>query len=127
MGTEGFEPSSAGIFFDPVSFGTFVPVMRSSFPPTKLCRMDQRSRYLNWSPLGCQVTPHPHVEVSISVFNQKYREMKASKHLNIEKIKRDVEARKKISNEAFLDMMGELIELKGIGVKNASSSKKERH
>ncbi|MFZ2456558.1 MAG: hypothetical protein WAX07_08785 [Candidatus Altiarchaeia archaeon] len=51
--------------------------------------------------------------------------MKASKGLNIEKIKRDVEARKRISNEAFLDMMGELIELKRVGVKKQSKGTKQ--
>jgi hypothetical protein len=43
--------------------------------------------------------------------------MKSSKGLDIEKIKRKVEERKRISNEAFLDMMGALIELKKVGVK----------
>jgi hypothetical protein len=51
--------------------------------------------------------------------------MKASKHLDIEKIKRKVEERKKISNEAFLDMMGDLIELKKAGVKKQSKGTKQ--
>jgi len=47
--------------------------------------------------------------------------VKSSKGLDIEKIKRKVEERKRISNEAFLDMMGSLIELKKNGVKKTSS------
>ncbi|MBN2251121.1 MAG: hypothetical protein JW724_03490 [Candidatus Altiarchaeota archaeon] len=42
--------------------------------------------------------------------------------LDVKKIKRKVEERKRISNEAFLDMMGELEEMKRDGAKKTAHS-----
>jgi hypothetical protein len=46
--------------------------------------------------------------------------LKIAKMIDVKKIKKKVEERRKISNEAFLDMMGSLEEMKKHGPKKAA-------